>query len=292
MLRRLAPGKKKIFQWAQSMKEPLPFESLSKLSKPLFLQAESQQGKLQLQKNLSEKVVRSWKKAGAGQKAANSQPLLQPLQPRFWVGMRLFPAAQYFPELPARSDAGFLPCKCSAVEMGMFCPRPFVDEGCQVPAAPATEPSAVPGQIFSGEKQLSHSTLGSVPTSPAARDAQEFTEDRRSHGEPAGFGLLICKPLRAGRKHLPGLGSVGSVTARKSWRDCGREGSRPAFQPGRAASGCACSTGGKCHWEARGRGEGGVSGPNAGSRPGSGAGAGPGWLQAGKGQSHGSSPRR
>lgn len=50
--------------------EPLPFESLSKLSKPLFLWAESQQGKLQLQKNLSEKDIKSWKKARGGQKAA------------------------------------------------------------------------------------------------------------------------------------------------------------------------------------------------------------------------------
>lgn len=71
----------------------------------------------------------------------------------------------------------------------MFCPRPFVDEGCQVPGAPAAEPSAVPGQIFSREKQLSHSSLRPVPTSPAARDAREFTEDRRSHSELAG---LVC----------------------------------------------------------------------------------------------------
>lgn len=85
--------------------------------------------------------------------------------------------------------------KCLAGEIGMFCPRPFVDEGCQVPAAPAAEPSTVPGQIFSREKQLSHSSLRSVPTSPAARDAREFTEDRRSHRELAGFGLLVCKPL-------------------------------------------------------------------------------------------------
>lgn len=77
----------------------------------------------------------------------------------------------------------------------MFCPRPFVDEGCQVLAAPATELSLVPGWIFSGEKQLSHSSLRSVPTSPAARDAREFMEDRHSHGEPAGFGLLICQAL-------------------------------------------------------------------------------------------------
>lgn len=127
----------------------------------------------------------------------------------------------------------------------MFCPRPFVDEGCQVPAAPATELSLMPAWIFSGEKQLSHSSLQSVPTSPAARDAREFTEDRRLHGEPAGFGLLVCKPLRAGRNHLPGLGSVGSAPAGKGWRDCRMAGYRPAFQLGRAASGCSCSTGGK-----------------------------------------------
>lgn len=88
----------------------------------------------------------------------------------------------------------------------MFCPRPFVDEGCQVPAAPAAEPSAVPGWIFSGEKELSHSSLRSVPTSPAARDAREFTGNRRSHGETAGFGSLVCKPLQAGGKHLPWRG--------------------------------------------------------------------------------------
>lgn len=46
------------------------------------------------------------------------------------------------------------------------------------------------------------------------------------------------------------------------------------------------------HWESRGRGESAISGLDAGSRPGSGAGAGPRWLQAEKGQSHGSSPRR
>lgn len=58
-----------------------------------------------------------------------------------------------------------------------------------MPAAPAAEPSTVPGQIFSREKQLSHRSLRSVPTSPAARDAREFTEDRRSHRELAG---LVC----------------------------------------------------------------------------------------------------
>lgn len=82
--------------------------------------------------------------------------------------------------------------KCLAVEIGMFCPRPFVDEGCQVPAAPAAEPSTVPGQIFSREKQLSHSSLRCVPTSPAARGAREFTEDRRSHSELAGLGWFAC----------------------------------------------------------------------------------------------------
>lgn len=47
-------------------------------------------------------------------------------------------------------------------------------------------------------------------------------------------------------------------------------------------------------WESHGRGEGGISGPDAGSHPSSEAEAGPGWLQAGKGQSHShsSSPRR
>lgn len=58
-----------------------------------------------------------------------------------------------------------------------------------MPAAPATEQRVVPGWIFSGEKHLSHGRLRSVPTSPAARDAQEFTEDRCAHGESAG---LVC----------------------------------------------------------------------------------------------------
>lgn len=107
----------------------------------------------------------------------------------------------------------------------MFCPGPFADEGCQVPAAPAAELSMMPGWIFSGEKQLSHSSLRSVPTSLTARDAQELREDRHFHGELVALDLLLCKLPRADAKYLPGSGAVGTAPVGRGWRDCGRSGS-------------------------------------------------------------------
>lgn len=174
----------------------------------------------------------------------------------------------------------------------MFCPRPFVDEGCQVPAAPAAEPSTVPGQIFSREKQLSHSSLRSVPTSPAARDAREFTGDRRSHtgswqgllclsanlSKPAESISLAqdlsaaCPPGRAGE-------TAGGQGPDLPFNQAELLGDAPAARGGNASS----------RWDLIPL-ENGVLGLGVGSCPSSGAGAGQRWLRAGKGQRR--SPRR
>lgn len=171
----------------------------------------------------------------------------------------------------------------------MFCPRPFVDEGCQVPAAPAAEPSTVPGQIFSREKQLSHSSLRSVPTSPAARDAREFTEDRRSHSELAGLVRFAClqTSLRQ-RKASPWLRICRQRALREGLMRL-REGRvLTCLSTRQNCFGMLLQHGGKRQQAVGVPLENGVLKLIVGSCPSSGAGAGQRWLQTGKRQRHSS----
>lgn len=103
--------------------DPLPFEPLSKLSKPLFLlRAGSQRGKLQLLRDLSEKVATC-------QKAAARPPLPQlQLRARFLLWTGPFPPAPrragLLSSLPTRPVALFPSCKRLAVKRGMLRPSP------------------------------------------------------------------------------------------------------------------------------------------------------------------------